>query len=259
MDTPLRYGWRRDLPDQRDRFYEAPLHLLQALPASVDLRAQCPPVYDQGNLGSCTANAIAGLIEFDERKAGMPNPWTPSRLFIYYNERDLEGTTTTDSGAAIRDGIKVAVSQGVCPESLWPYDITQFATKPTPACYAVAAHDRISAYLRIPQNLLTLKTRLADGFPFAFGFTVYSSMETPEVARTGIIPLPQPPAGVVGGHAICAVGYEDSQNMVIIRNSWGTGWGDAGYGYMPYAYINDAGLAADFWTLRSAPGGQPLG
>lgn len=256
--SPNRYGWRRDLPDHRDRYYTAPFDLLEALPTRVDLREQCPPVYDQGNLGACTANALAALLEFDELRAGNPEPWTPSRLFLYYNERALEDTTAVDAGATLRDGIKVAVRLGVCPEAMWPYDVARFATRPPQRCYAEAVRDRISAYLRIPQTLLQLKTRLAEGFPFAFGFTAYSSLETRQVAKTGHIPLPQAQDSSIGGHAVCAVGYDDADGMVIIRNSWGTGWGDGGYGYMPYAYVNDAGLAADFWTVRSAPGGPPL-
>lgn len=254
----MRYGWRRDLPDHRDHYYTAPFNLLEALPSSVDLRPSCPPVYDQGNLGACTANALAGLMEYAELRAAAPSPWTPSRLFLYYNERALEGTTATDGGATLRDGIKVAARLGVCPEAMWPYDVAKFATQPPKRCYAEAQRDRISAYLRIPQTLLQLKTRLAEGFPFAFGFTVYSSMETRQVARTGHVPLPSPGDSTMGGHAVCAVGFSDADQVLILRNSWGEGWGDHGYGYMPYAYAVDAGLAADFWTIRSAPGGPPL-
>src|SRR5450631_3498884 len=126
----LSYGWLPDLPDQRDLSYAAPAPLLKKLPASVDLRPQCPPVYDQGQLGSCTANAIAGAVQFDEIRSGIAPTWTPSRLFIYYNERALEGTVSADSGAQIRDGIKVIAKLGVCPESDWPYDITKFTEKP---------------------------------------------------------------------------------------------------------------------------------
>lgn len=228
------------------------------LPAAVDLRSQCPPVYDQGQLGSCTANAIAGAVQYDEIRSGIAPTWTPSRLFIYYNERALEGTVVTDSGAQIRDGIKVIASFGVCRETDWPYDIARFAEKPPAQAYSDADRERVASYQRVLQSLVQLKTCVASGFPFVFGFTVFTSFETPDVAGSGVIPLPQPSESPIGGHAVACVGYDDARQAFIIRNSWGPGWGDAGYGFMPYAYALDAGLAADFWTIRSAPGGPPL-
>jgi len=125
-----RYGWIRDLPDHRDFMYSVPVATLQALPSSVDLRSHCPPVYDQGQLGSCTANAIAGALQFDEIKEHKNGPSTPSRLFIYYNERVIEGTVTSDSGAQLRDGVKTVAKRGICPAKVWPYDISKFAVKP---------------------------------------------------------------------------------------------------------------------------------
>ena len=252
------YGWIRDLPDHRDLHYAPKLATVGPLPPRIDLRPQCPPVYDQGHLGSCTANAIAGAIEFDEIRSGSGKSWVPSRLFIYYNERELEGTTDSDSGAQIRDGIKVIVKEGVCPESEWPYRVDEFATRPPDSAYRDARHDRISSYLRLPQSLVQMRACLAEGFPFVFGFTVFSSLETVEVTNSGKVPLPRPEDSIVGGHAIVAVGYDDREQHFIFRNSWGDGWGDKGYGYLPYAYLLDPGLAADFWTIRSAPGGAPL-
>ena len=253
-----RLGWIRDLPDHRDRQWLAPAMASTQLPLTVDLRPQCPPVYDQGELGSCTANAIAGAVQYDEIRSGIAPTWIPSRLFIYYNERVLEGTVATDSGAQIRDGIKVIAQQGVCPETDWPYDVRRFADQPPPQAYADADRDRVASYQRVLQSLAQLKTCLAAGFPFVFGFTVFTSFETPEVVSTGVVPLPQPSESPVGGHAVVCVGYDDRRQVLYIRNSWGPGWGDAGYGFMPYAYALDPGLAADFWTIRSAPGGPPL-
>ncbi len=132
--TLVRYGWIPDLPDVRDRVYRAP-RKIAALPRSVDLRAGCPPVFDQGQLGSCTANAIAAAISFDQRKQKMAQPFVPSRLFIYYNERALEGTIATDSGATLRDGIKAVAEQGSCPEPMWPYKEPNFAERPPLQCY----------------------------------------------------------------------------------------------------------------------------
>src|SRR4051794_22188419 len=205
-----RYGWLPDLPDQRDRLYTAPAAVLAALPPSVDLRAGCPAVYEQGELGSCTANAIAGAMEFDQMKEQLPRVFTPSRLFIYYNERLAEGTVGVDSGAQIRDGIKSVGTQGAPPESLWPYVVANFAEPPPPAAYAAASQDTALLYMRLTQEPDSLKGCLASGYPFDFGFTVYESFEGRQVAETGHATLPGPGEGVVGGHAVLAVGYDDA-------------------------------------------------
>lgn len=255
------YGWKPDLPDQRDFHYAVPHAIAAALPAKVDLRPNCPAVYDQGALGSCTANAIAGAIEFDQKKQGLPE-FTPSRLFIYYNERVMEGTSpVVDGGAQIRDGIKSVASQGACKEASWPYDDTntdpapcptcKFAQKPSTACYTEAKQYKIKAYQRLNSALLnTLKGCLASGYPFVFGFTVYESFESQQVAQTGIVPMPGPQERVVGGHAVVAVGYDDSANQFIVRNSWGPAWGNQGYCMMPYSYLINGQLADDFWTIQ---------
>ena len=246
-----RLGWVPDLPDRRDLLYAAPPHLAMALPAKVDLRAKCPKIYDQGELGSCTANAIAGAIEFDQMKQGNPKPpFTPSRLFVYYNERVMEGTVDSDSGAQIRDGIKSCAKQGACPETMWPYVIAKFADKPPAACYTTAAKHLIKLYSRVPRVLNSMKGCLADGYAFMFGFTVYESFESDAVAKTGIVPMPKPKEAVLGGHAVLAVGYIDAEQMFLVRNSWGRKWGLKGYFKMPYAYLSDGDLSDDFWTIR---------
>jgi C1A family cysteine protease len=248
-----RYGWVRDLPDRRDLLYSAPPEVAAALPARVDLRSQFPPPYDQGQLGSCTANAIAGALQFLELKQGEAPSVMPSRLFIYYNERALEGTVGSDSGAQIRDGIKVVVGDGYCPEAEWPYVVADFADRPPPRCYADALRDRVRRYLRLPQELAPLLSCLASGYPFVFGFSVYASFESPAVAATGVVNLPQAGEDLVGGHAVCACGYDQAQGRFIVRNSWGPDWGQQGYFTMPFEYLTDPGLAADFWTLRRVP------
>src|SRR3954454_19702763 len=129
------YGWTPDLPDHRDRVYSAPMRILGALPPSVRLRPVCPPVVDQGELGSCTANAIAVALQFDQMKQKLADVFLPSRLFIYYNERVMEGTVNEDAGAMIRDGIKSVSKEGAPHEKLWPYVIAKFKTKPTEAAY----------------------------------------------------------------------------------------------------------------------------
>ena len=252
MTEPLkiaRYGWIPDLPDQRDHLYAAPPAFLSALPPSTDLRASCPAVYDQGQLGSCTANAIGGAIEFDRLPQKLPD-FVPSRLFIYYNERVIEGTVNSDSGAQIRDGIKTVASQGVCPEPEWPYDIAKFAQKPSAKAYTDAATDRAVSYQSLVQDLNQMKGCLASGYPFVFGFTVYESFETAAVAQSGHARMPGPGERVIGGHAVMAVVYEDANQWFLVRNSWGARWGLAGYFTLPYSYLIQPGLATDLWTIR---------
>ncbi len=143
--TNKKFGWVPDLPDHRDFMYSAPARVVTALPPKADLRPKCPPVVDQGNLGSCTANAIGNAHRFNQMKESQSGDFMPSRLFIYYNERVMEGTVNEDGGAMIRDGIKSIAKQGVCPEKLWPYQINKFATKPPAACYKEALkHQAIS-------------------------------------------------------------------------------------------------------------------
>ena len=246
-----RYGWIPDLPDARDHVYAAPRAFMgRRLPTQVDLRPHCPPVYDQGQLGSCTANAIGAAIQFDRMKQNLTPDFVPSRLFIYYNERVIERTVSTDSGAQIRDGIKSVAKQGVCPEPDWPYDISKFTVRPPQTDYKEALENRAVSYSRLTHNLNLLKGCVASGYPFVFGFTVYESFESQAVANSGVVPMPSPTEETLGGHAVLAVGYDDSTQRFIIRNSWGTGWGMNGYFTMPYGYVTDANLADDLWTIR---------
>lgn len=245
------YGWIPDRPDQRDFLYSAPAPFLRELPPKADLRAGCPPVYDQGQLGSCTANAIGGAIEFDQIREKLPQVFVPSRLFIYYNERVIEGSVSSDAGAMLRDGIKTVAKQGACPEPMWPYVIAKFKLKPSQTCYTEAAKHTAVTYERLVQSLAQMKGCLSSGYPFVFGFTVYESFETSTVARTGKVPMPGGKERVLGGHAVCAVGYNDADRTFLCRNSWGTGWGMRGYFTMPYGYLTSTDLAADFWTIRA--------
>jgi C1A family cysteine protease len=218
-----------------------------SLPPLVDMRPHCPPVYDQGQLGSCTGNAWAGLAEFLLLKEGVTD-FTPSRLFIYYNERVLENDTTQDAGASLSDGAQVVSTQGCPHETLWPYDIRQFAAQPPQAVYQDGLQHRAFDVQQVSQDLTSMKDVLANGLPIVVGFTVYQSFESPQVAQTGIVPLPRRREPVLGGHAVLVVGYDDSQSRFIVRNSWGTGWGLQGYFLMPYAYLTNPRLADDFWT-----------
>jgi C1A family cysteine protease len=200
-------------------------------------------------LGSCTGNAIAGIIEYLCRRAKKTTD--VSRLFIYYQERVYEGTVNYDSGAYIRDGIKAVNQIGVPTENLWPYDARKFAYRPTQAAYTNAATRKAVAYQRCA-NFTAVKSALAQGYPVVIGFDVYESFETDAVARTGMMPYPNKAREqLLGGHAVTLVGYNDTTQRFIARNSWGTGWGDHGYFYMPYQVIQDTTMSSDFWIITS--------
>lgn len=250
------YGWIPDLPDHRDLLYAAPATVLTALPTMVDLRGHCPPVYDQGQLGSCTANAIGGAIEFEQKKQAAKT-FVPSRLFIYYNERVLEHSVESDSGAQLRDGMKVASKLGGPPETDWPYDVERFAERPPAEAFRDGVKHRVLSYHRVARVLNQFKGCLAAGFPFVLGFTVYDSFESAAVAHSGQMNMPQPGEQVLGGHAVLAVGYDDAQQRFIVRNSWGPDWGMNGYFTMPYAYLLEPNLSDDFWTIQLVEAARP--
>ncbi len=252
-----RFGWTPDLPDARDYMYSAPETVLTKLPTKVDLRgSKMPKVYDQGELGSCTANAIGAAFEFGQIKQGQKD-FMPSRLFIYYNERAVEGTIDTDSGAMIRDGMKSVAKLGVCTEETWPYDIPRFTDKPTGKAYTEAKKHQALVYRRVLGQLHQMQGCLAQGYPFVFGFSVYESFMTPEVATTGKVPLPPRGEQLLGGHAVLAVGYDDALQSFIVRNSWGPKWGIKGYCEMPYGYLTDPQLARDFWAVYTVEPDAP--
>lgn len=243
------YGWRPDLPDHRDLRYAAVMRAPAPQPAKVDLRMLCSTVEDQGQLGSCTANALVGALELLEMKAGTVPLVDLSRLFVYYNERAIEGTVQDDSGAMLRDGVKALAKQGVCRETTWPYVISKFTRKPGAACYKQAAGHTISSYHRL-DTVDEMRACLAEGYPFVFGFTVYEAFESATVARSGTLNLPREKERPLGGHAVMAVGYNDKNRRFTVRNSWGPDWGKQGYFTIPYAYLADRNLSDDFWTVR---------
>jgi len=247
MKTKRRYGWKPDVPDHRDRIFR-PRKSIQA-PADLDMRTEQPPIFDQGQLGSCTGNGIAGELEA-QALAQSEQLTLLSRLFIYYNERAMEGTVNSDSGAQIRDGIKSVGQQGDCPEPLWPYDIANFEDKPPASCYNNAVMHKAILYQRVSQIANQMKGCLASGYPFVFGFSVYASFMSAAVAKTGHASMPKPNEQLEGGHAVLAVGYDDANQWFIVRNSWGTGWGMKGYFTLPYSYLLDQNLSDDFWTIR---------
>lgn len=257
-----RYGWVPDHPDIHRPLYtrlcrdDIPL----TLPARVDLRTSgfMPECYDQGELGSCTANAIAGSVQFLDRKEKLAD-FMPSRLFIYYNERAMEGTIGQDAGAMIHDGVKSVATVGVCSSAIWPYAnyAKTFTLKPSDAAYKQAAQHEALQYMSVANtDLAQMKSCLAAGYPIIIGFTVYSGFESAQVASTGVLNMPGSREQVMGGHAILIVGYDDATRRFIVRNSWGISWGQGlpkqarGYFTVPYDYFTSAELADDAWTIR---------
>ena len=268
-------GWHPDVPDRRDRsldhksvqevLHNKKSQLLQKsakvqLPAKVDNRAICSPIENQGTLGSCTAHAVVGMMEYMMRRSQVPHV-DSSRLFLYKVTRKLLGWTG-DTGAYIRNTIQAVALFGVPPENHWPYDIHRFEEEPSAFHYQFAANYKALNYTRLdpkaqsgPDTLKLIKSVLAANYVIAFGFPVYSSLSAlPD------IPVPSEQDSLTGGHAVLAVGYDDNHmstlpdntrkkvGSLIIRNSWGEDWGDNGYGYLPYEYVEEE-LAVDFWTI----------
>jgi len=245
-----KFGWVKDKPDKRDKMYADSVKIPKKLPKSVDLRSEMPPVYDQGNINDCTGNAIAAAMEFDELHQGAKQRFIPSRMFIYYNERAMEGTVAEDAGGQIRDGIKSIITQGAPHEGLWAYEEKLLKVKPKSEAFAQGRRYKTVKYLRMSHNLDELRSCLASGFPFVFGIKVYASFVGQQVANTGVVDMPKKGEKVAGLHAVLAVGYDDKSQRFIVRNSYGADWGMNGYFTIPFAYLLDPELAHDFWTLR---------
>ena len=269
-------GWIPDYPDFRDYTEKTDevksilsssrgVSKDKGLPVSIDLREWCSPIEDQGSIGSCTAHAGAGVIEYYERKS-FKRHIDASRLFLYKVTRNLM-KMKGDTGAYLRSTMGAMVLFGVPPEDYWPYaDVEKrFDLEPPAFCYAYAQnYQTIKYYRHDPPGtkadgvLQEVKASLSKGHPAMFGFTVYNSMEQAE--STGRIPFPSPKEKIEGGHAIVAVGYDDKMKIknkygkvettgaLLIRNSWGKQWGEKGYGWLPYDYVLK-GLAEDFWSI----------
>jgi C1A family cysteine protease len=241
--TLRKYGWQPDIPDKRDFLYQAIKPIIR-LPKKVDLCQDCSKIEDQGKLGSCTAQALAGNLEFLDKKTDS-RYIDVSRLFIYYNERLLMDTVDYDSGASLRIGIKTLKNDGACAETLWPYQIQRFDDAPPEKCYSEAKGHKITSYHRI-NGLREMLVCLAEGYPFVFGFTVYESFESPKVASTGEVSMPKKDERSIGGHAVMAAGYDQSRQRFLVRNSWGEKWGKKGlfWGYESVRVDSQTGFMA---------------
>jgi C1A family cysteine protease len=244
------YGYKPDSFDPRD--YKFGTETLTDLPATVDLRADCPPVMDQGNLGSCTAHGITGALRHLLVKKGGPRDHRLSRLQLYFDERVVEGTSKEDAGAEIRDGIKCAAKIGVAHETLWPYTISKFAKQPNTKVYADAVKFEALTYARVAVSSASLKAALAAGNPVIVGFTVFESFESAAVEKTGVVPMPNiSTEQVLGGHCVYVVGYGQQPGHFTCRNSWGVGWGMDGDFFMPKGYLGNPDFGDDYWVITS--------
>lgn len=236
--------WRRDRPDSRDHSYTWGS---KAILPSVDLRQYCSPIEDQGNLGSCTGQAVAGAIELLNKRNKKPTD--VSRLFIYYYERLIENSVNYDSGAYIRDGIKATNKYGAPLESFWPYQINKFKTKPSITATNDGSRRKVTSYERI-SDINGVIDSLNNGFPVIIGFDVYSSFY--DINGSGVMRYPNLSREILlGGHAVLLVGYSQQTQTFIARNSWGPNWADKGYFYMPFDIIRNTNMSSDFWVIKS--------
>jgi len=249
MTNQFQLGWKKDPEDVRDvvsaRALAAPKKLPYKFQLPVDL-----PIYDQGPIGSCTANSGCSCYMYECMEKYLE--FNPSRLFLYYNTRLIEGTTEEDSGAYIRDTFKSMNKHGVCSEKMWQYDVNRFTQKPNDAAYTDALTHKAIQYARVPQDKFAIQRTLLTGAAISFGFYVYESFMKGNWHRiSGKMPIPKSTEKLLGGHAVTIVGYDNRKRSFLIQNSWGEGWGIKGKFWMPYAYLLDPSRADDFWCIES--------
>lgn len=239
-------AWKPDIPDFRDYRFKITKNQVKTLPKSVDLSARAPSVRDQKSGGACTGFATRGIFAYVSMKELQK--FDPSPLFIYYNARKLGGNVQLDEGAYLRDSVKSVVKFGVCGEVYWPYRVGKITVSPTQTSYKEALGHQALKYQRLDnRDINQLKVSISLGIPFVCGISCYSNMFTAEVERTGVVPSPS--GSLEGGHAIWFLGYNDRTKLFKFQNSWSAGWGDRGYGYLPYSYLTDPDLADDFWNI----------
>jgi len=239
-------GYRPEKQNSKDKKYSASRD--RQLPPKVDLRSYMTPVENQGNSNSCTANAMAGAYEYLTNRI-LGQSADVSRLFIYYNARELDGDCSQDQGTYLKSCVKVLRKQGACSENTWSFNLDQILEQPPKQAYAEAANFRVEDAARVEIDLHTMQSCLAEGYPFAFGLQLFSSFQ--QAGSTGLVPMPDPDNEKHdGGHAMLCVGYSDVDQVFIVRNSWGTDWGEQGYCYIPYDYMTKPDLIHDCWTIR---------
>jgi C1A family cysteine protease len=243
------YNLRRDTPDPRDYLF-APAPVVY--PDEWDNRPLCTAVNDQGDRGSCTAQAATGTAEFLlQKQTGREVDTSP--LFLYSCELQADGSFPQDAGSTIRQSVKQLAKCGVCLEATWPYS-ERLCKTPSAEAYVEALTMQATEYARVTQSEGSIKRTLAAGFCINVGIQIYESFESDEVSKTGIVTMPESGEQLLGGHALLIVGYKD--NYYIIRNSWGDSWGDKGYCYIPEAYIHNSSLTSDLWVVKGMETGQ---
>lgn len=254
------YRLNKDIRDDKDLCISdnLKLNLHNNNITKIDHRDTCPIIYKQGSLGSCTANALCCIFYHNLIKFNYSEVFEPSRLFLYYNTRAMKSMVEIDDGGSFREALKALHKYGMCPEKMWEYDISQFKVKPPPCTYQFGQKHNYIKYFHVPQLISQLRQCLIDGYLFAFGLVVYSNFESDIVRKKGLVSLPTEYDVYLGGHAVCAVGYDDSKQVFIVRNSWGQDWGDKGYFYLPYQYMINTDLVYDIWTFRNGPENVPL-
>jgi C1A family cysteine protease len=251
-------GRIKDSLDPRDHIKRYSVHMAPRLPSSVNLSKFASKIEDQLTLGSCTAQSVVSLLEYNDNRFGKePGYKDCSRLYQYYNTRRLENTVEFDSGASIRNAVKAAAKFGTCPESYWSYDISKYKFLPPQRCYKYGMSHRITSYERIddtiPGTIDRLRLSLASGHPVVFGFEVFQQFMSDEMAESGRLKMPNPTETPLGGHAVVLMGYDDTTHngLFYVRNSWGENWGLKGYFHMPYEFVGNSAYCSDFWTISS--------
>lgn len=241
------FGCKRDLRDARDHHF---VPKAARLPASVDLRANCAPVLDQGALGSCVSHGVTGALRHALKVQHDHRDFHMCRLQNYYDSRAMEGTINEDAGCEIRDGIKAAANLGIGHETIWPYIISKFTKKPPPKTYVDALHFKALEYQRVNVSIADIKAAIAEGYPVVIGITVYESFESLAVEKTGVVPYPDVSREqILGGHCMLAVGYNQHLGYITVRNSWGINFGDEGDLYLPEKYAGSTSFGGDYWII----------
>lgn len=246
-----KWGWKPSLPDHRDWQHKfSTKHLSEDdFPEIIDLSKYLPPVLDQGRIGDCTAHAITECFRSERIKSGLED-FDMARLQLYWDERSIEGTTDSDSGAMIRDGVKSLADKGVAHEALWPCTDDDLYKQPSVNVYVDAQNYKISKFASVDVNPASIMEALNAGHPVMIGISVFDSLESKEVAESGVVPMPGENDKVLGGHAVLLFSSDRNKRMFKIRNSWGENWGDHGNFWAPFDYIGSEKFGSDYWIIN---------